>query len=107
MHFVLWKTLQKLSRWDDCTVKQVLRGESQRFEVTKSLLNVLHNIVNVRNIILTPQQKLSFAEFSKVVVELIKKRQIRAKKKILLKHLDLVRLIAQACPTPKREELFF
>ena len=106
MHFVLWKTLKSLSQWDDTTINQVLEGESERLEVTKSLLNVLHNIVNLRNIPLTPQQKLAFAEFTKPVCELLNRRQLRAKKRILQANLGLVRLIGQACPTLKHGALF-
>ena len=104
MHFVLWQTLSIISKSDDESVLQVLGNESRRLEVTKSLLNVLHNIVNVRSISLTEIQKSSFGKYSKTVKEIIKLRQIRSKKRLLLKNLELVRLIAAACPRPRPEE---
>ena len=104
MHFVLWQTLQHISGEDDKTVLCVLDSESKRLEVTKSVLNVLHNIVQVRNITLTERQKANFANHSKVVKEIFKRRQLRAKKHLLLKNPELVRLIAGSCPTPRPGE---
>ena len=79
-----------------------LESESSQKEITKSILNLLHNIVVRRSIQLTPKQKAAFVPYSDVVRELVApSTSIEAKRQLLLACPGLVRAIALACPSAK------
>lgn len=100
MEFVLWKVLGALAQSQESAVCQVLKSESKRLEITKSLLNVLHNIAVVQNIQLSARRKADFSKYTDQVHQLLSKTSTSAKAKLLSKHPGLVKLIAVSCPKP-------
>lgn len=94
-----------LRNLSDFEIAHVLRGESPRLEVTKSLLNILHNIVTVGSILLTKRQKESFRTVQASVEKLLgSKTTLSQKRGILLQHPALVKALASACPPMKLDK---
>lgn len=100
MEFVLWKVLAQISDSDDQSIKKLIVSESSRLEITKSLLNVLHNIVRTRTIHLSNRQKNSFTNFTDQVHQILGKKSLGSKRRILLANPGLAKLIAKSCPRP-------
>ena len=101
MEFVLYKTLERISECSDYEIQQILKEESPRLEITKSLLNVLHNFAVLHNIRLNKRQKAAFHPFTGAVLRLLGNSSLKKKKSILGRHPHLTRLIAKTCPRPK------
>ena len=98
MEFVLVKTLRALAHFDDEAVQEALKRESQRLELTKSLLNLLHNICSTRVIKLSKTSKSQFAAYTGVVRQILSTESLKTKKRLLLGHPKLVKLVASQCP---------
>lgn len=108
---VLVETLQQLKQLPEHKLVEVLRNESGRHEITRSLLNILFNVCFTRSIHLNPHQQQLFRPFDRVVLELLSRPRskvsghylvpdVPAKRRLLLKHPGLVKLLIQVCPTP-------
>jgi hypothetical protein len=88
--------LLQVSRAD---VRRLLKNESTQLELTKSLLNLLHNIVIVGSVPVSPIQKAFFDAHSNLVLLLTSKsKSLKWKKTKLEKNIALVLNIAAACP---------
>ena len=98
MDFVLRDILQLISTSSNRDVVNILKRESSRLEITKSLLNVLHNFTVLRNIPLTNRQKREFAPYTSKVQKLLCDNSLKIKKNTLQKNPELAKLIAQVCP---------
>lgn len=91
-------------------VSAVLRYESIKLEVTKSLLSILYNICLVKSIVLSRRLKDEFRKHTTVVHQLLEGASrginrtsgLAGKKKILIKTPELVKLLAEACPSVQR-----
>lgn len=79
--------------------RALLRKESERSELTISLLNLLYNLVSVQSIPTTRAQRQFFDEHSEVVrLLLARNRSLSEKKELLLQSPEIARTIALACP---------
>lgn len=101
---------RSLRRLSSPQIIAVLRHESQKLEVTKSLLAILYNICLDKSIPLSHRLKNEFRKHTEIVVKLLRgasrslnrTSDLAAKKRILIKHPDLVKLLAEACPAAKQ-----
>ena len=108
MEGVLYDAIRLLKRAEPEEAYYLIRFESKHLEVTKSLLNILFNICFTKAITLTQRQKAAFRPFDKVVMKLLvgarqqtnRTTDLQGKRRLLLRNVDLVKLIAQACPSP-------
>ena len=81
-------------------VRRILTSESNDLEITKSLLNLLHNIVRVGSVPVSPTQKAYFDDHVDQVLDLLSAKNSLAWKKALLEqNISLVINIAASCPT--------
>ena len=88
--------LLQVSRQD---VRRLFKAESNQLELTKSLLNLLYNIVIVGSVPVSPTQKAFFDAHSNLVLSLTSKsKSLKWKKAKLEKNVALVLNIAAACP---------
>lgn len=107
MDTLLVETVRMLRRLDDKEVGDVLRNESKRLEITKSLLNLLFNVCLTRAIPLSQRLKVKFRQYDKLALELLsganrrsnQTRDLRGKRRLLLRNLGFVRLLAETCPS--------
>ena len=79
-------------------ITETLRKETERLEVTKSLLNLLYNICINKSISLSNKYKTEFGKHTRLVLKLLSEASIESKKKLLLRNPDFVRLLAEVCP---------
>lgn len=87
-------------------VAQVLRHETPRLEITKSLLTILYNVCLIKSVPLSIRLKEEFRKHTSIVVRLLKgankalnkTTDLAGKKKILIKNPQLVKLLAEVCP---------
>ena len=106
MEGCLTKTLRSLRRLDEEAVQEVLRNESSRLEVTKSLLGLLFNICLDKSIPLSHRLKARFKTFTPLVLQLIsganrgpnKTKGLLEKKRLLIQNPGFVKLLTEACP---------
>ncbi len=91
--------ISKIPRIPRAGVRKLLTSESPKLEVTKSLLNLLYNIVTVGSVPVSVTQKTYFDQHSEIVLELLGKGSLKRKKTILEKDEALVINIAASCPT--------
>ena len=76
-----------------------LLNDDKDFRLTKSLTNLLYNIVSVGSVRVSRLQKEYFEQFTMPVLDLLSsKRSLLHKKKLLQRHPDLVFRIAESCP---------
>ena len=110
---VLVDVLRHLRQLSDRGVLEALSRETSRLKITRSLLNILFNICFTRCIHLSPRQMRQFRAFDPVILELMSRERssqsgrflapnVAAKRRLLLRHPGLIRLILQACPTPEQ-----
>ena len=94
------KLVAKIPHLSRANILRLFRAESERLELTTSLLNLLHNIVRVGSVPVTATQKSYFNAHSKLVLKLLNRKvPIDWKKKELEKNISLVINIAASCPT--------
>ena len=80
-------------------IRRILQGESRRFEVTKSLLNLLYNIVTVGSVAVSDGQRAYFDKNTELVWLLLSSSISLARKKASLEeNISLVVNIAASCP---------
>ncbi len=91
--------IKQIHRLPRAKVRQLLTKESSDLEVSKSLLNLLFNIVIVGSLPVTVTQKAFFDQHSDLVHELLGRRSLKWKKAQLEKDIGLVLNIAASCPT--------
>ena len=108
---ILAETVRQLKHLPRQEVRNVLENETSRFEITRSLLNLLFNVCFTRSIHLNQQQLRQFRTFEPVVTELLDRPRstttgryqepdLRQKQRLFLRHLRLVQLLSRVCPTP-------
>ena len=96
----LCDAVSRLPHLNRSQVLQVLQGESKDLEITKSLLNLLHNIVRVGSVPVTKAQKDFFDSHAQLVLGLLNAtKPLKWKKAALEANLPLVVNIAASCPT--------
>jgi len=92
--------VRQLSQIPRKEVKKLLQSESGQLEFTKSLLNLLHNIVVVGSVPVSSTQKAFFDSHSNLVLSLLSKsKSLSWKKHQLEKNVALIINIAASCPT--------
>lgn len=92
--------VSEISRVPRRRVRRIIESESDQLEVTKSLLNILYNIVIVGSIPPTITQRAFFNKHSELVLELVSKyRPLHWKKQALQENVSLVINIAASCHT--------
>lgn len=88
---------QKLSKRQ---VGAILLNESSQFEVTRSLLNLLHNIVLVGSVPASQEQKKIIDKHADLVWLLLSdSKSLKWKRKVFADNIDLVNCISASCPT--------
>jgi hypothetical protein len=93
----LVRVVAKLSKSE---VRKILKAEGRQFEVTKSLLNLLYNLVKVGSIPVSSHQREFLDERAGSVLSLLSDgKNLEQKKKILLSQPELVLNIAASCPS--------
>lgn len=91
--------LAALSRLSPSRVAVILESESRQLELTKSLLNLLFNIVKVESVEATGRQKEVLEKYEAVVWTLLAPSlSLAAKKRLLQQNIPLVIAIAESCP---------
>lgn len=99
MEHCLTEEIAALRRLSPQRVYFLLQSESKDHELTKSLLNLLHNIVVVQSLEPTLQQKLVFEEKEALVWQLLSpSTPISSKKRLLERNIDFVWAVAESCP---------
>lgn len=92
--------ISQLSRTSRYQVSKIINSESIELEITKSLLNLLYNIVHIGSVPVSPTQKAYFDKHSQLVFDLLKKsKSLKWKKAQLENNVSLVINIAASCPT--------
>lgn len=77
----------------------VLQSESRHLELTKSLLNLIHNIVKVQSVEPTERQKQVFGHYEELVWQLLHPGlPLSTKKRLLEENVPLVVAVAESCP---------
>jgi hypothetical protein len=90
----------QLARVNRAQIKRRLKDESGRLELTKSLLNLLYNIVKVGSVPVSETQKRFFDRNATLVLKLLNKStSLKWKKQQLQRNAALVLNIAASCPT--------
>ena len=96
----LVKELSKFSTATNSQIKKTIKSESYELEITKSLLNLLYNIVKVGSVPVATTQKEYLDSHSDIVLQLLDKRVGLQKKKLLLEeNIPLARNISATCHT--------
>jgi hypothetical protein len=91
------KELAKSTRHE---ITVILGKESAQFEVTKTLLNILHNLVRVGSIPADKRKRKFFDDHSNLVLDLLStRRSLKYKKKALARNPLVVINIATSWPT--------
>lgn len=76
-----------------------LQNESDRLELSKSLINILFNVCFTRAIDLSQKLKKRFRQFDRLCLQLLDvSKDLSEKKRLLEENPELVLLIAEACP---------
>ena len=74
-------------------------SSSSNMNLTKSVINLLYNIVHVQSIIPSGAQKRVLEEHEEIVWSLLDKRlPLHIKRQLLAEHATLVIAIAESCP---------
>ncbi len=92
-------TICQIPKLTRAQVRKLLEKESTELEVTKSLLNLLHNIVVVGSVPVSGTQKAFFDSNAVLVLGLLGRRSLKWKRTLLLKDIAIVINIAASCPT--------
>ena len=97
----LTSTLAKFPNISRAQVRQVILNESPSdHEVTKSLCNLLYNLVKVGSVPVSQTQKEFLDGHAELVLELINKRKsLKWKQAALAANIPLVLNIVASCPT--------
>lgn len=81
-------------------VKKILKGESDKYEITKSLLNLLYNIVVVGSLPVSKTQRAYFDSNAELILQLLSSaKTVTWKKGVFENNTALVLNIAASCPT--------
>ena len=94
----LCEVLSKFIGYSKAQIIHTLRSESRELEITKSLLNVLHNIVVVQSIEVPKTQQDYFNKHEELVWYLLSSNSLKSKKAVLENNHHLVACIAYSCP---------
>lgn len=99
MEGCLCEVLRQFHKLSDSEIKSVLSRESKDLEITKSLLNLIHNIVIIGSVSITKTQREFLDSNTILVLDLLSTRlSLKFKKALFLKHPSLTRYIAKLCP---------
>jgi hypothetical protein len=92
--------ISQISQTPRAAVSLILKGETNNFQVTRSLLNLLHNAVIVGSLPVSHTQRQFFDSKADLVRQLLSNSKSLAwKKALLIGHPALVINIAALCPT--------
>jgi hypothetical protein len=81
-------------------VKSIIKQESSQLEVTKSLLNILHNLIRVGSIPVEDYKRSFFDSHSELILDLLSsKRSLKWKKGTFERNPIVVINIATSWPT--------
>ena len=94
----LCEVLTKFNTYSKSQIRHTIKSESRELEITKSLLNVLHNIIVVRSLEVTRTQKDFLDTKSEIVWYLLSGKSVKSKKEVLEDNPELVACIAFSCP---------
>lgn len=102
-------TIRSLNNFSQKEVVKILKAETDKLEITKSLLNILYNICIQRSVRLSQRQKTEFRHHVNTVQRLLdganrgknRTTDIVGKRNILIRNPELCQLIASTCPTRK------
>ena len=90
----------EISRAPRRQVKRILDSESDQLEVTKSLVNILYNIVIVGSVPPSATQRAFFDKHADIVFQLVSRsRALHWKKEALRENISLVINISASCHT--------
>ena len=91
--------IRKIARGTRAEAVTILQEEGAELKTTKSLLNILHNLVEVGSIPVTERKRAFFNERAQFVWELLSaKRSLAWKKRALEANIAVVINIATSCP---------
>ena len=94
----LTKELRSFSLLSPHLILSIIKAEGRDLEITKSLLNLLYNIVVVQSIEASTDQKKLFEQKEQLIWNLLDSSiSLLTKKKLLEKNLDLTASIAKSC----------
>lgn len=95
---VLIGVVHSLTRLSDKEIVRVLEAETFRREVSKSVANILLNIVQVGSISLSKRQKQEFKALEHLVVTFLNLETLKSRRLLFIQNPQLVRSVASACP---------
>ena len=94
----LTKELRSFSLLSPHLILSIIKAEGRELEITKSLLNILYNIVVVESIEATPEQKKIFELKEGIIWHLLDSNvPLLKKKRVLEKNIDIAACIAKSC----------
>ena len=79
-------------------IKLILKEDGQDFALTKSIINLLYNLISVQSIEASQSQRQVIEDKEDLVWQLLDPRiGIKSKKSLLLKNIPLVQVILESC----------
>lgn len=101
MDLIVCSDVGSFPRLSDRRLKLLLLSDTSRLELTKSIVNILYNIVHSRAAVTTAAQKRVLEQYETLVWQLLDPlHSLQQKKRILVNNTRLVKAIAQSCPQP-------
>lgn len=98
MEGCLRRELSAFALLPSARVRALLCSESKGLELTRSILNLIHNIVNIQSLEPTKRQKKVFEAHIEVIAQLLHKRlSLRKKKALLEANIELAIAAAASC----------
>ena len=96
----LGDVVSKFPRLPPYKVREILKSESPDFEITKSLLNLLHNIVEVGSLPVSKRQRQFLDDHPEAVLRLLNpESSLQYRRSSLENYISLAQVIAESCPT--------
>ena len=97
----MWGVVRKLMCMSPDEIEDLLlTTQTRHFELTKSLLNLLYNIVRRKSIRPTKTTRQAIDRNEVIVWQLLSGQSLAAKTRLLADHLDLVYALSRSCPKP-------
>ena len=91
--------IRNIAQGTEAVALQILKSESRELEITTSLLNIVHNVVEVGSIVVSRHQKEIYERYVDLVLCLLSPNYTLSwKKRALEANLPLVLVIANSCP---------
>ena len=94
------EVIRQIPKLSNYRVRSILQRETRQYKVTKSLLNLLYNIVIVGSVPTSVVQKVYFDQHSKLVWQLLSSSNtLRWKNEQFKKNIQFTKKVASTCPT--------